>query len=165
MDSTLEITRSAQPACTRITAWPALTVPCPLCVCLFVIVCTGICGYLLEQCHNMHVGVQVCMQGHMHESILIHANLRWFSCAGFCLHLCACELPPHVGVGEPPSFRKESLIVSCWTGMCCSTTAQSYCLDVCHTCTSDHFTPGNNKHIALQRHLLLRLIRFSYFLC
>lgn len=38
MDSTLEITRSTRPGCPRITAWPALTVPCPVCV--FVYVCT-----------------------------------------------------------------------------------------------------------------------------
>lgn len=55
MDSTLEITQSAQPACTRVTAWFAVIVLCPVCHCVCVCLTIGIFEhlYLFWDCSNM----------------------------------------------------------------------------------------------------------------
>lgn len=77
MDSTLEITRSTRPGCPRITAWPALTVPCPVCV--FVYVCT-VSATALAACKTYLYIIfcaAECMQVSLSRDFRFTSEKRW----------------------------------------------------------------------------------------
>ncbi len=74
MDSTLEITRSTQPDCTRITTWPALTVPWPVWVCVCICVCTGIFHY-----PTLSATVSTCMCACIHVFCKVWHTFLWIS--------------------------------------------------------------------------------------
>lgn len=113
MDSTLEITRSTQPACTRITAWPALTVPCPVCVCMCVCARAGIFKYFT---FSKNVPTYVFTQAHVfcgfkHTCTYIkdYSQDNVYSWVGMCVCVYLCmytfEFLGHVGLGLPKKFR------------------------------------------------------------